>query len=95
MGTTENAGFNAKIQLNIGLDFVKKTAIIIAKTSTSLQLSVSDTLIHVNFATTFATADPRYTITIYVGQNLANCCKTVYERVQCMTCAEQIEVMEL
>jgi len=24
MGTTENAGFNAKVQRNLGLDFVRK-----------------------------------------------------------------------
>jgi len=39
--------------------FCNKTAQITAKTSTSLQLSVSDTLTHVNFPT-FAVADPRY-----------------------------------
>jgi len=31
MGATENAEFNAKLQRNLGLDFVKKTAQIIAK----------------------------------------------------------------
>jgi len=44
MGATENAGFNAEIQWNFGLDFVQKTAQITAKTSTSLQLSVTDML---------------------------------------------------
>jgi len=39
MGATDNAGFNAKVQRNLGHDFVKTTAQIIAKTSTSLQLS--------------------------------------------------------
>jgi len=44
MGATENAVFNSKlpVQWNLGLDFGNKTAQIIAKTSTSLQLSVSD-----------------------------------------------------
>jgi len=44
MGATENAGF--KVQRNLGLHFVK-TAQMAAKTSTSLQLSVSDMLIFV------------------------------------------------
>ena len=35
MGATENAGFHAKVQRNLGLDFCNKTAQIIAKTSTS------------------------------------------------------------
>ena len=43
---TENAGFNATVQRNLGLDFVTKN---LAKTSTSLQLSASDMLTHVNF----------------------------------------------
>jgi len=43
MGVTENAGFNAKVQRNLGLDFVKKTAQIIAKTSAST-LSLWQTL---------------------------------------------------
>jgi len=38
---TENAGFNAKVQRNHGLDFVKKAAQIVAKKSTSLQLLTS------------------------------------------------------
>jgi len=59
MGATENAGFNAEIQWNFGLDFVQKTAQITAKTSTSLQLSVTDMLTHVNFPTV-TTVDPRY-----------------------------------
>ena len=44
MGATENAGFNAKVRrnlgLDLGLDFVTKQHRFIAKTSTSLQLSV-------------------------------------------------------
>ena len=44
MGATENAGFNAKVQRNLGLDFVTKRHTSITKTSTSLQLSVSDTV---------------------------------------------------
>jgi len=51
MGATKNAGFNAKVQRNRGPDFVTKTAQIIAKASTSLQLSVCDMLTHVNFPT--------------------------------------------
>jgi len=61
MGATENAGFNAEIQWNFGLDFVQKTAQITAKTSTSLQLSITDMLTHVNFPTV-TTVDPRYTL---------------------------------
>jgi len=49
MGAIENAGFYAKVQQNLGLDFVKKNSTNSAKTSTSLQLSVSDMLTHVNF----------------------------------------------
>jgi len=41
MGASENVGFNAKVQQNLGLDFVKKTAQIITKTPTSLQLNVT------------------------------------------------------
>jgi len=62
MGMTENAGFSAKVvkvQRNLGLDFVKKTAQIIAKDSTGLQLTVSDMLSDVNFST-FAMADFHY-----------------------------------
>ena len=40
MGATENAGFNAKVRRNLGLDFVTKQHRFIAKTSTTLQLSV-------------------------------------------------------
>ena len=44
MGATENAGFNAKVRrnlgLDLGLDFFTKQHTFIAKTSTSLQLSV-------------------------------------------------------
>ena len=47
------------VQRKLGLDFVTKLhKIIIANTSTSIQLSVSDMLTRVNF-TTFAMADPR------------------------------------
>jgi len=56
---TENAGFNAKVQRNLGLDFVTKQHRSLQKPSTSLQLSVSDMLTHVSFPT-FATADTRY-----------------------------------
>ena len=59
MEATENAGFNAKVQRNLGLRFVPKQHKSLQKTSTSLQLSVSDMLTHVNFPT-FAMADPRY-----------------------------------
>jgi len=58
MGATENARYNAKIQRNLGL-FCNKTAQIIAKTSTILQLSVSDMLTLVNFPT-FAVVDLHY-----------------------------------
>jgi len=47
----ENAGFNAKVQQKLVLDFCNKTAQIIAKTSTRCS--------HVNFPTFFM-ADPRY-----------------------------------
>jgi len=43
----------------LGLISCNRTAQIIAKSSTSLQLSVSDTLTHVNFPT-FAKAESRY-----------------------------------
>jgi len=43
----------------LGLISRNKTAEIIAESSTSLQLSVSDMLTHVNLST-FAVADPRY-----------------------------------
>jgi len=56
---TENAGFNAKVQRNLGLDFVTKQHRSLQKPSTSLQLSVSDMLTHVSFPT-FVTADTRY-----------------------------------
>ena len=59
MGATENAGFNAKYNGILGLILYKKTAQITAKTSTSLQLSVTDMLTHVNFPT-FTTVDTRY-----------------------------------
>ena len=52
---TENAGFSAT---ETWARFCNKTAQIIANTSTSIQLSVSDMLTRVNF-TTFAMADPR------------------------------------
>jgi len=59
MGATENAGFNAKVERNLGLDFVTKQHKSLKKTSTSLQLSVSEfseMLSHVNFPT-FAAVD--------------------------------------
>jgi len=59
MGRNENATLNARVQRNLGLDFYNETAQIIAKTSNSLQLSVSDMVTHVNFPT-FAMADPRH-----------------------------------
>jgi len=52
-------GINDKVQWNFGLDYVTKQHKSLKKTSTSLQLSVSDMLIHVNFPT-YAMADPRY-----------------------------------
>ena len=58
MGATENAGFGAKVQRNLGLDFVTKQHKSLEK-PTSLRLSVSDMLTHVNFPT-FAMADLRY-----------------------------------
>jgi len=62
MGATEHAGFRAKVQRNLGLDFVTKQHKSLQKTSASLQLSVSDmsTLVLtflVSLWLTLATAD--------------------------------------
>ena len=44
MGATENVGFNAEVQRILGLISCNKAAQIIAESSASLQLSVSDML---------------------------------------------------
>jgi len=51
MMATGNAGSSAKVQRNLGLDFVTKQHKSLQKTSTSLQLNVSDMLTCVNFPT--------------------------------------------
>jgi len=55
LGATENAEFNAKVQQNLGLDFVTKQH----KSLQKLQPAWCDMLTRVNFPT-FAMADPRY-----------------------------------
>ena len=61
MWVTENARFIVKVERNLGLDFVKKTAQIIAKSSASLQLGVSDMLTSLLLPWwTFAVVDPGY-----------------------------------
>jgi len=46
MGATENVGFSAKVQRNLGLGFVTKQHKSLQK-QTSLQLSISDMLTHI------------------------------------------------
>jgi len=42
MGANENAGFSAKVQQHIGLDFVAKQHNSLQKLTASLQLSLSE-----------------------------------------------------
>ena len=55
MGATKNAGFNAKVQRNLGLDFATKQH----KSLQKLQPVYSFVYWHVNFPP-FAIADPRW-----------------------------------
>jgi len=57
--TGATAGFHAKLQRNLGLDFVIKQYRSLQKLQPVLQLSTSEMLTRVNFPT-LAKADPRY-----------------------------------
>ena len=97
MGATENVGFHAEVQWNLGLDFVTNST---DHCKNFNQFTVQcDMLTHVNFPT-FAVADPHYGWLILSwnngrSMNLLSCCCIWVTRRQISTVTEFVSIFIL